>query len=128
VRAVTTSVDFDPSNSAIMPPYTSTFNDYVRTELRYKTDSKYYILGGGIGQWDWGTDNGYTDVTEGLRSAFAKNPHMKLYVGSGFYDLATPYFAADYTLNHSGLPRAPQRISGPSSTRRDICITFTSIR
>jgi carboxypeptidase C (cathepsin A) len=105
VRAVTTSVDFDPSNSAIMPPYTATFNDYVRTELGYKTDLKYYILGGGIGQWDWGVDIGYTDVTEGLRSAFAKNPHMKLYVGSGFYDLATPYFAADYTLNHSGLPK-----------------------
>jgi carboxypeptidase C (cathepsin A) len=106
VRAVTPTVDFDPSNAAITPPYTATFNQYVRTELGYKTDSRYYILGGGIGRWDWNVEHGYQDVTEGLRSAFAKNPHMKLYIGSGYYDLATPYFAADYTMNHMGLPPA----------------------
>jgi carboxypeptidase C (cathepsin A) len=38
-----------------------------------------------------------------LRSAFAKNPEMKLFVASGHYDLATPYFATDYTLAHLGL-------------------------
>ena len=96
--------DYDPSLAAIRPPYTAAFNHYVRTELGYKTDLPYYILGGGIGQWDWGSaGNGFPDVSGALREAFAKNPEMKLFVASGHYDLATPYFATDYTLAHLGL-------------------------
>jgi carboxypeptidase C (cathepsin A) len=96
--------DYDPSLAAIRPPYTATFNDYVRRSLGYKSDLTYYILGGGIGTpWDWGTANGFADVSESLRSAFAKNPAMRLFVASGYYDLATPYFATDYTLSHLGL-------------------------
>jgi carboxypeptidase C (cathepsin A) len=95
--------DFDPSNSAIRPPYTATFYNYVRTELGYKSDLDYYILGGGVGRWDWGVNNNYADTSEALRSAFAKNPFMKVFVGFGYYDFATPYFAAEYTLSHMGL-------------------------
>ena len=95
--------DFDPSMAAIRPPYTALFNDYVRSDLGFKSDLEYYILGGGIGAWDWGVNNGYADTSEALRSAFAKNPYMKLFVASGYYDLATPYFATEYTLNHMGL-------------------------
>jgi carboxypeptidase C (cathepsin A) len=43
------------------------------------------------------------DVSDSLRSAFAKNPHMKVFVGCGYYDMATPYFAAEYTFSHMGL-------------------------
>ena len=101
--------DFDPSLAAIRPPYTATFNDYVRAELGYKSDLTYHILGGGIGAWDWGTSNGFADVSESLRSAFAKNSHMKLLVAKGYYDLATPYFAVEYTLSHMGLEPALRR-------------------
>ena len=104
--AVTERPDFDPSLAAIRPPYTATFNQYVRSELNFRSDLEYYILGGGIGRWDWGTDNSYADTAEPLRSAFAKNPHMKLFVASGYYDLATPYFAAEYTLRHMSLDPA----------------------
>jgi carboxypeptidase C (cathepsin A) len=95
--------DFDPSLAAIRPPYTATFNQYVRAELGFKSDLEYYILGGGIGRWDFGADNAYADTSEALRSAFAKNPYMHLMVACGYYDLATPYFAAQYTLKHMGL-------------------------
>ena len=97
--------DFDPSMSAIRPPYTALFNDYVRNVLKYETDEEYYILGGGIkNPWDWNIDRmGYADTSEALRAAFAKNPYMKLFVASGYYDLATPYFATEYTLAHMGL-------------------------
>src|SRR5262245_49641584 len=107
-RAISETPDFDPSLSAIRPPYTAMFNQYVRSELGYKTDLVYYILGGGIGPWDWGpaARNGYTDVSGSLRSAFAKNPDMKLFIASGHYDLATPYFATAYTLDHLGLEPA----------------------
>jgi carboxypeptidase C (cathepsin A) len=96
--------DYDPSMAAIRPPYTATFNDYVRRSLGYKSDLVYYILGGGIGTpWDWGSGNAFADVSESLRGAFAKNPALRLFVASGYYDLATPYFATEYTLSHLGL-------------------------
>lgn len=97
--------EHDPSMTAIRPPYTAVFNDYVRRELNYESDDVYYILGGGIdGEWDWGSAReGAPDTSEALRAAFAKNPYMRLFVASGYYDLATPFFATEYTLNHMGL-------------------------
>jgi carboxypeptidase C (cathepsin A) len=97
--------DYDPSLAAVRPPFTAAFNDYVRRELGFKSDSEYHILGG-IGHWDWGANNGFAETSEALRSAFVKNPHMKLFVASGTFDLATPYLATDYTLNHLGLEQA----------------------
>jgi carboxypeptidase C (cathepsin A) len=96
--------DYDPSMTGIRPPYTAMFNDYVRRELGYKTDVPYFILGGGFEKWDWGpAEKGHPDTSEALRQAFAKNPHMRLFIASGYYDLATPYYATEYTLNHMGL-------------------------
>ncbi len=96
--------DFDPSMSAIRPPYTAAFNDYVRREIGYKSDAVYHILGGGFtSPWNWGSDNSYVDTSVALKSAFAKNPFMKLFVAYGYYDMATPYFAAEYTLDHMNL-------------------------
>jgi len=100
-NAVNDTPDFDPSMAAIRPPYTAMFNDYVRRSLGYKNDLHYYILGGGIGKWEWG--EGLPDTSESLRSAFSKNPDMRLFVAQGYYDLATPYFATDHTLSHMGL-------------------------
>src|ERR1051325_474344 len=100
----TDSPDFDASEAAIRPPYTSTFNNYVRTELNYKSDLEYYILGGGItSPWNWGTNNGYVDTSVALRTALARNPYLKIFVAMGYYDMATPYFAVDYTLHHISL-------------------------
>jgi carboxypeptidase C (cathepsin A) len=100
---VTAGPDFDPSEAAIRPPYTSTFNDYVRTELNYKSDLEYYILGGGIGPWNWGTNNGYVDTSVALRDALARNPYLRIFVAMGYYDMATPYFAVQYTMHHISL-------------------------
>jgi len=100
----TDSPDFDASEAAIRPPYTSTFNSYVRSELNYKSDLEYYILGGGItSPWNWGTNNGYVDTSVALRNALARNPYLKIFVAMGYYDMATPYFAVDYTLHHISL-------------------------
>ena len=100
---VSESPDYDASESAIRPPYTSTFNNYVRSELGYKTDSEYYVLGGGIGPWNWGTNNSYVDTSTALRNALAKNPYLKVFVAMGYYDMATPYYAVQYTLHHISL-------------------------
>jgi carboxypeptidase C (cathepsin A) len=98
--------EFDPSEAAIRPPYTSVFGNYVKTELGFESDSVYYVLGGGIGRWDFdnaGGRSGFADTTQALRRAFAKNPFLQVYIAEGFYDAATPYFAVDYTFNHMGL-------------------------
>ncbi len=96
--------DYDPSEAAIRPPYTALFNNYVRADLGYETDREYYILGGGFRQWDWGSaGGGFPNTAIALREAFVKNPYMKLYVASGHFDLATPFFATEYTLHHLNL-------------------------
>lgn len=98
------SPDHDPSMTAIRTPYTAVFNDYVRKELNFKVDTEYYILGGGISSpWNWNTNNQYADTSQALSSAMRKNPYMKIFVASGYYDMATPYFAAEYTVSAMNL-------------------------
>jgi carboxypeptidase C (cathepsin A) len=94
--------DFEPSGSYVRPPITATFAHYIRSELGYKTDMEYNVLGG-IMQWDWGRGNHYSDTTSLLRNAFFKNPHLKLMVCSGYYDVVTPFAATGYTFHHMGL-------------------------
>ena len=105
----------DPTMAAIRSPFTASFNQYVRTELGYKTDEEYYVLGGGFkeGDWEWGSAaDGFPNVAGSLRQAFADNPYMKLYVANGYYDLATPYYATEYTLAHLGLePEEKKRVT-----------------
>lgn len=98
------NTDGDPSMNAIRPPYTATFNDYIRRDLGFKSDLEYYILGGGITTpWNWNTNNGYADTSQSLKIAMAKNPYMKVFLAQGYYDMATPYFAAEYTVSAMNL-------------------------
>ncbi|MEZ5428590.1 MAG: hypothetical protein R2747_20255 [Pyrinomonadaceae bacterium] len=105
--------DFDPSMAAIRTPYTATFNDYVRRSLGFKSDLEYYILGGGItSPWNWNVNNGYADTSRSLSSAMRKNPYMKVFIASGYYDMATPFFATEYTLSNMNLePELRKNIS-----------------
>ena len=91
---------FDPSDASIRNAFTPVLSEYVRRELGYRNEEVYYILGGGIGRWRYPQNNGYANVVPSLERAFAKNPEMKLYVAEGYYDMATPYFAVEYTLAH----------------------------
>ena len=105
------ATDYDPSEAAIRPPYTSVFGDYVKQELGYQSDSQYYVLGGGIGRWDFEVTgwSGFADTSQALRHAFAKNPFLHVFIAEGLYDAATPYFAAEYTFNHMGLTPAAHK-------------------
>jgi len=96
--ASSSSPSFDPSLAAVRAPYTSTFNQYVRVDLGYRSDVPYFILGEGVGWWDWQRDMGYPATTDDLKGAMTKNPHMKVLIASGYYDLATPYRAVEHTL------------------------------
>jgi carboxypeptidase C (cathepsin A) len=94
--------NFDPSDASIRNSFTPVLNDYVRRELGYKNDNLYYILGGGIGRWRY-EEGQFPNVVPSLERAFAKNPDMHLYVAMGYYDMATPYWAVQYTLDHMAL-------------------------
>lgn len=103
----TDSPEYDASEAVIRSPYTATLNNYVRRDLGYKSDLEYYILGGGFtSPWNWGTNNNYVDTSVALRNALAKNPYLKIFVACGYYDMATPFSAAEYTIHHISLDPA----------------------
>jgi carboxypeptidase C (cathepsin A) len=89
----------DPSADAIFSAYASTFNHYVRNDLKFEDDRSYNILAS-VGKWNWAAENEFADVSETLAESMTTNPFLKVHVSSGFYDMATPYFASRYTFNH----------------------------
>jgi len=96
--------EYDPSYAAIQGPFTAALNQYVRSELKYESDLPYEILTDRVSPWSFRQyENQYLNVAETLRAAINKNPHLKVFVANGFYDLATPFFATVYTFDHLGL-------------------------
>ena len=104
--AVTERPEFDPSMLATTPPYTATFNAYVRSELGVETDLPYETLSMKVNEkWEW--EKGALPTTgEALRGAMARNPYMKVFVGQGYYDLATPHFSTQYMISHMNIDAA----------------------
>src|SRR5690606_32920824 len=95
--------EFDPSYAVIQGPYTATLNDYVRRELKFESDLPYEILTGRVHPWSYKEhENQYVNVAETLRQAINYNPYLKVFMANGYYDMATPYFATQYTFNHLG--------------------------
>ena len=99
---------YDPTEANIVSPYNTVFNNYVRTELGYKTDMPYYVFAREAGfedKWDWGSaGEGFPDTASALRRALVRNPFLKVLVMEGYYDLACPYYAANFTIDHLNLP------------------------
>ncbi len=101
----------DPQSTAISSAYTSAFNSYVRDELGYDGDRE-YVPSGGVRDWNWGRQGGGAFVRGGgtpnvapdLAEAIKRNPHLEVLLVNGIYDLATPYFAAVWTMDRMGLP------------------------
>ncbi|MBO6514401.1 MAG: hypothetical protein JJ974_10595 [Phycisphaerales bacterium] len=93
--------EYDPSYVAIQSIYTESMNTYLREDLDYQSDLRYEIL---TNVWPWSfsgvADNQYLNIAERLRKTMHKLPHMKVFVANGYYDLATPYFATQYTIDH----------------------------
>lgn len=99
--------EFDPSYAVIQGPYTATLNDYVRRELKFESDLPYEILAPLHQNWKYEDyHNQFLNVAEILRSAISMNPFLKVFVGNGYFDLATPYFATEYTFSHMGVDKS----------------------
>lgn len=95
-------IEYDPSMDAIFGAFASTFNQYLKTELQCTKEEPYNILTN-VQPWNYGSSNQYLDVSELLSGVMTKNPFLRVFVANGIYDLATPFFATEYTFHHLGL-------------------------
>ena len=108
--------EFDPSYEAVYGAYTACFNDYVRRELKYESDLPYNALTGEVQPWNYNNvQNQYLNTSEMLHQAMSRNTSLKVWIANGHFDLATPYFATDYTVRQMGLD---------PSVRGNISLTF----
>jgi carboxypeptidase C (cathepsin A) len=109
---------YDPQSAAISSAYVSAFNSYVRNDLKFGQDMKYRpdVYGAGDFKWDmkhrtpgappWDDGSGTLNVMHDLASAMKYNPNLKVMLNGGFYDLATPFYAAIYEEDHLPIPQS----------------------
>ena len=101
--------EYDPSSAVVQGAYTAALNAYVRGELEFESDLPYEILSRRVHPWDYSDhQNEYVNVADTLRQAMTTNPALKVFVANGYYDLATPFLASEYTFNHLGLDESLQ--------------------
>lgn len=97
---------YDPAYGMIQGAYTGALNSYLRDELHFDSDVLYEILRGeAVRPWKWGEagENQFVDVASTLAQAMSVNRSLKVFLGSGLYDLATPYLAAEWTFDQMRL-------------------------
>lgn len=99
--------EYDPSYTAVQGAFTAAINDYLRRELDYKTDLSYEVLTDKVNPWSYKEfENRYVNVADRLRQAMTQNHDMRVEIVNGYFDLATPFFATEYTVSHLGLEPA----------------------
>lgn len=105
----------DPSGYAIDGAYTALINHYMRTALNVQRDQRYQILSGKVfSAWNWlyesnARSQGFLNVTPFIAKAMRQNHDFRVFVGNGYYDLATPFFATEHSMNHNGID--PSRVT-----------------
>ena len=101
------SSDEDPSYRALVGPYAAAANGYLRSELGYRTDLSYHLLTGQVHPWSYKEFEGRSvESASALASAMRANPHLRVHVSCGYFDGATPHFAAEHVFAHLRVPRA----------------------
>ncbi|MGB3563851.1 MAG: peptidase S10 [Thermoanaerobaculia bacterium] len=102
--------EFDPAGAVMDAYFVSLLLDYLRQDLKLESDLPFRHLSREVRPWNYhpGTyretwTNRFLDVSEVLREAMNRNPRLQVLVMSGYYDLATPYFASDFTIDHMAL-------------------------
>jgi len=101
--------EYDPQSSAISSAYVSLFNDYVRRDLKYG-EGQTYLPQALFGGTHWNLVHHdfpiNLNVSNDLAEALKTNPRLKIMVNGGYYDLATPFFAAQYEDKHLPIPQS----------------------
>ena len=95
--------------------FTALLNEYNHDELKFGADENYNNTSNGFGGWNWtrggrggrgGGFPGAPNVSGDLAQAMITNPHLLVEVENGYYDMATPFFATEFTMDHLELPDA----------------------
>jgi carboxypeptidase C (cathepsin A) len=104
------SPDYDASAAAVFGPFTAAINDYLHNDLKVDDEHVYEILTRKVQPWNFGRyASQFPDATNTLRESMSANPFLKLFVASGYYDLATPPATVKYSVEHMRLPPELQK-------------------
>ena len=109
INPLSEEADYDPQSSAISSAYVSLFNDYVRRDLKYGEGQTYLSHAlFGTARWDMAHRGNTVSLNVGpdLAEAMKTNPRLRVMVNGGYYDLATPFFAAVYEQKHLPIPQS----------------------
>ena len=103
--AASANIEADPSGDATRGVAAATLNQYLRDEIGFESDDVYHILAMDVWKvWDYEDFKGrYVDTSEKFRDLLSRSRGTKVMVANGYYDLATPHFATEYTFSHMGL-------------------------
>jgi carboxypeptidase C (cathepsin A) len=108
---LTETAENDPFNAAVGGAFTAAVNHYTREVLKFGGDRPYLTTNGAGGRWNWvrssGTGRGFPsapNVQSDLAQAMITNPKLQVQVENGYFDMATPFFPAEFTMAHLGLP------------------------
>ena len=100
----------DPLLDGLTRAYGSTFANYARDELGYKTDMTYVLLASDIsGKWDWEGGRAQASISDDLRELLSLTPSFRLLVSHGYSDMVTPYAVSRYVLDHLPPIGEPER-------------------
>ena len=102
--------DNDPSFYGIDAGYTAAINVWAREGLGYETPREYQSIGREAGQyWDWSLGgqgrSAYLNVAPLIGRAMRQNNQLRVFNAQGYYDFATPFFGAEYSLKRTGTPQ-----------------------
>ncbi len=103
------SADYDPLFPAVSPAYTASFLDYIHNDLNFGKDKDYTVITGLFGRWKWkhtasnGESQYMVNTSVDLAYAVDNNPYLKVLIMQGYFDLATPFLATEYTISHMNL-------------------------
>lgn len=105
--AIAENMDADPSHDAIMGPYAAAWNHYVRDELGFESDLHYEQITSRVQPWSFKDFEGRpVNVSDRLERAMRQNPHLRVHVSYGYFDGATPHFAAEDVFAKLRLPES----------------------
>ena len=101
----------DPSGDPLIAPLTSAAVDLTTRKLGWRPDGSYEVLNGSVGNaWDFGRGLNPAESISQLRQILALDPKLKLLVGHGLFDLATPYFGSQILLDQLPAFAGPNRV------------------